>query len=105
MPVINPLISIMMVILAGTFVLSPIQPPTPQAGKITNKITNTITKTIIDNAKEKKKQIDNPNYKPKRRLPIIGGYKPGKNPLPKSVTPAQTYKNIWASLKSELGLK
>ena len=108
-PAIPSVIKIMTVVLAGSIVLSPVPTAEPiQAGvisKITNKIVNSTTKTIIDNAKEKQKKIDNPNYIPKRKLPIIAGYKPGKSPLPKSVTPAQTYKNIWASLKNNLGLK
>lgn len=90
----------MALILAGSFVLSPTPAPEQQAGKITNKITSTITKTILDDAKEKRKQIDNPNYKPKKKLPIIAGYKPGKNPMPKGTTPAQTYKGIWDSFKA-----
>lgn len=101
MPVVNPLIKVMMLILAGSLVLSPVTTQYHQAGKVTN----TITKKIIDNAREKQKQIDNPNYKPKKKLPIIAGYKPGKNPLPKGTTPAQTYKNIWQTLKNDLGLK
>lgn len=101
MPVASPLIKIMALILAGSFVLSPTPAQTPQAGKITTTITN----KIIDDAKEKQKKIDNPNYKPKKKLPIIAGFKPGRDPLPKGTNPKQTYKNIWATLKSELGLK
>ena len=58
-------------------------------------IVNKTTKTIIDNAHETQKKIDNPNYVPKKKLPITPGFKKGRNPLPKSVTPTCTYKNIW----------
>lgn len=101
MPVVNPLIKVMMLILAGSFVLSPVHAEYRQAGKITN----TITKKIIDDAREKQKQIENPNYKPQKKLPIIAGYKKGYDPLPKGTNPMQTYKNIWLTLKSDLGFK
>lgn len=102
-PAVPPLIKFMTVILAGSIVLSPVPAPTPapQAGKITNKITNSIIKDLH----EKQKQIDNPNYKPKKKIPITGGFKHGHDPLPKGTTPAGTYRNIWESLKSDLGLK
>jgi CDP-diacylglycerol pyrophosphatase len=101
MPVVNPLIKVVMVILAGSLVLSPTPAQNPQAGKITS----TITKKIIDDATEKRKQQENPNYKPKRKMPIIAGYKKGRDPLPKGTNPKQTYKNIWITLKNDLGLK
>ncbi|WP_407308785.1 hypothetical protein [Desulfosporosinus sp. SB140] len=102
MPVVNPFIKIMMLILAGTFVLSPVTTQNQQAGKITS----TITKKIIDDATEKRKQLENPNYKPKKKkLPIIAGFKLGHDPLPKGTNPKQTYKNLWLTLKNDLGLK
>ncbi|WP_088227836.1 hypothetical protein [Desulfosporosinus sp. FKB] len=101
MPVVNPLIKVMMVILAGSLVLSPVATSSRQAGKITN----TITKKIIDDAKEKRKHLENPNYKPKKKMPIIAGFKKGRDPLPKGTNPKQTYKNIWLTLKNDLGLK
>jgi hypothetical protein len=108
-PVIPPLIKVMTVVLAGSLALSPVPHPEPaQAGvisKVTRKIVNTTTKTIIDNAKEKKKQDGNPNYKPKKKLPITAGFKPGRDPLPKETNPKQIYKNIWQTIKNDLGLK
>ena len=99
MPILNPItIKLMAILLGGSLVLTPIH--TPQAGKITNKIEN----TIIDKAREKRKQIDDPNYIPKKKPPITAGYKPGANPLPETITPAQNYQNIWTLLKKELGL-
>ena len=106
MPVVSPMIKIMALILAGSFVFAPVQ-QLAQAGTIGNisrKIVNTTTKTLIEKGKEKQKQIDNPNYVPKKKMPIIAGYKKGRNPLPKSVTPVNTYRNIWLSIMSELGL-
>lgn len=107
-PAIPPLIKIMTIVLASSLVLSPVPHPEPaQAGvisKITKKIVNTTTKTIIDNAHAKKKQQINPNYKPKK-LPITAGFKPGHDPLPKGTTPANTYRNMWEAIKSDLGFK
>jgi len=99
----------MTLVLGASFVIFPVQatdpitpePTTQQAGKITNTITN----KIIDDAREKQRQIDNPNYKPKKKLPITGGFKPGRDPLPKGTTPSSTYRNMWESIKSDLGFK
>jgi len=108
-PAIPPAIKLITLVLAGSLALSPVPHPEPaQAGvisKITRKIVNTTTKTIIDNAHEKKKQDENPNYKPKKKLPITGGFKPGRDPLPKGTTPSGTYRNIWEAIKSDLGFK
>jgi hypothetical protein len=94
LPVINPIIKVMIVVLAGSVVMT----PTPQAGKHTNKI----QKVIIEKSKEKRKEIDNPNYKPKK-LPIIAGYKDGANPLPQGRTAKENYQEAWSLLKKELG--
>lgn len=108
-PAIPPLIKVMTIVLAGSIVLHPVPKAEPvQAGvisKITKKIVYDTTNTLIDKAKEDKKKLDNPNYKPKKKLPVIAGYKPGKNPLPKGTNSTQTYKNIWQSIKSDLGFK
>lgn len=96
--VINPLIKIMMVVLAGSLIIHPT--PTPEAGKLQNKL----QKIVIDKAKEKRKQIDNPTYQPKK-LPIFPTYKEGANPLPQGRTPQHNYQEAWKLLKNELGLK
>lgn len=104
-PAVPPLIKIMTVVLAGSIVLSPVPKAEPMQAGIISKIVNKTTRTIINDLHEKQKQIDNPNYKPKKKLPITGGFKPGRDPLPKGTTPAGTYRNIWESIKSDLGLK
>ena len=92
--VIAPVIKVMSLLLAASFILAPT--PQPQAGKITNKI----EKTIIDKAKQ-----NAPGAPAKKKLPITGGYKPGANPLPEGMTPHQNYTNAWNLLKKELGLQ
>ena len=80
----------------GSLVLLTVQPKPVQAGlvgKVITKIVFTATKTAIDKSKDKK------------MLPIVAGFKKGKNPLPKSVTPASTFKNILETLKNDIGLK
>jgi len=100
-PAVPPLIKVMTVVLAGSIVLSPVPQPEPAQAGIANKI----TQKIINDIHEKKKQEENPNYKPKKKLPITGGFKPGHDPLPKGTTPAKVRSKIWNSIKSDLGLK
>ncbi|SHH86042.1 hypothetical protein [Desulfosporosinus lacus] len=100
-PAVPPLIKVMTVVLAGSIVLSPVPQAEPAQAGIANKITQKIIKEIH----EKKKQDENPNYKPKKKLPIIGGYKPGKDLLPKGTTPEKVRSKIWSSIKSDLGFK
>lgn len=71
MPLNPAMVKLMILLLGGMVVLSP----------------------IADTAKHPKK------------LPIIAGYKPGKNHLPEGITPSQNYQNAWNLLKKELGLK
>ncbi|MCO5381805.1 MAG: hypothetical protein NHB15_06655 [Methanosarcina barkeri] len=91
----------MTIVLAGSIVLAPVPQAEPQQAGVANKI----TQKIINEIHEKKKQQENPNYKPKKKLPITGGFKPGHDPLPKGTTPAKVRSKIWESIKSDLGLK
>lgn len=86
----NPaLAKLMILVLGGMIALTPIAGTQQKnAGKLNN-----ITKTIIEHKKDPQK------------LPLTGGFKPGKNPLPEGTTPHQNYINAWNLLKKELGLK
>lgn len=107
-PAVPVAIKVMTVVLAGSLVLSPVPQEPAQAGvisKITKKIVYDSTNKIIDNAKEKKKQQENTNYVPKKKLPITAGYKRGADPLPKGTNAKQTYRNIWQTIKNDIGIK
>ena len=107
-PAVPPAIKLMTLVLGASLVVFPVHAtdpitpePTVQQAGIANKITNKIIKEIHG----KKKRQENPNYKPKKKLPITGGHKPGRDPLPKGTTPQSVRSKIWSSIKSDLGLK
>jgi hypothetical protein len=89
-------VRIMSLAIIGCLVLIPINAKPVQAGlagKLISKIVFTTAKTVIDKGKGKK------------MMPIVAGYKKGKNPLPKGTNATQTYKNIWQTLKNDIGIK
>jgi hypothetical protein len=85
LPVINPIIKVMIVMLAGSIVVSP---------------SSTVR---TPNHPKPKPPIVEKQPTPKKKLPIIAGYKKDKNPLPQGRTAKDNYKEAWSLLKKELG--
>ena len=62
-------------------------------GRIVSKAAYSVTNTAIN------------SFKAKKKLPLVAGYKKGRDPLPKGTNPATVRSKIWQSIKGDLGLK
>ena len=92
----KPSVKVLSIVLIGSLLFIPINPREAHGnmlGKIVSKIAYGTTKAAIN------------SFKPKKKLPITGGYKPGRDPLPRGTTPEKVRGKIWESIKSDLGLK
>lgn len=92
----KPSNKILAIVLVGSLLFIPVNPREAYGnmlGRIVSKVVYGATNTVIN------------SYKVKKKLPIVAGYKKGKDPLPKGTNATQTYKNIWAAIKNDLGIK
>ena len=90
------LLKFVAIALIGSFMLSPFVSPKPAEGGI---LTRVIAKAAYGTTKTAIKA-----YKTKKKMPIVAGYKKGANPLPQGYNASTTYKNMWNSIMSDLGL-
>lgn len=92
----KPSVKLLTIVLIGSLLFIPINPREAHGnmlGRIVSKVAYGVTNTAIN------------SFTTKKKLPIVAGYKRGRDPLPKGTTPGGTYKRIWLSIKSDLGLK
>lgn len=92
----KPSVKLLAIILVGSLLFIPVNPREANGnilGRIVTKAAYGVTNTAIN------------SFKVKKKLPIIAGYKRGGDPLPKGTNATQTYRNVWASIKSDLGIK
>ncbi|MBC2723325.1 hypothetical protein [Desulfosporosinus sp.] len=95
----KPSAKILSIVLIGSLLFIPINPKEAHGNmlaRIVSKVAYGTTKAAINGFKANKA---------KNKLPIIAGYKKGRDPLPKGTTPAMVRGKIWESIKRDLGLK
>ena len=92
----KPSARLLAIVLIGSLLFIPVNPKEAHGnmlGRIVAKVAYGVTNTAIN------------SFKAKKKLPIVAGYKKGRDPLPKGTNPGSVRSKIWESIKSDLGLK
>lgn len=92
----KPSAKLLAIVLIGSLLFIPVNPKEAHGNMLARIVSKTaygITNAAIN------------SFKVKKKLPIVAGYKKGRDPLPKGTTPGNVRSKMWQSIKSDLGLK